>query len=169
MHLCKVEFFCLDQKTEGPWLKLETKECINILELRTARYAIISFTKMFYKANMFTYKKWHFSTLRNMGGGGGSQQTFVGLSQRNLELPSKPWDHDYFRVFIWNLQSGSRLTVTVCNKFRHATLLKKRLRHRCFPVHFGIFLRTPILKNTFNGCFWFYTVHRRLPDSVKHL
>lgn len=24
---------------------------------------------MFYKANMFTYKKWHFSTLRNMGGG----------------------------------------------------------------------------------------------------
>ena len=27
---------------------------------------------------------------------------------------------------------------------RPATLLKKRLRHRCFPVNFVKFLRTPI-------------------------
>ena len=29
-----------------------------------------------------------------------------------------------------------------------ATLLKKRLWHRCFPVNFAKFLRTPLLKNT---------------------
>ena len=31
---------------------------------------------------------------------------------------------------------------------RPATLLKKRLLHRCFPVNFVRFLRTPFLKNT---------------------
>ena len=29
-----------------------------------------------------------------------------------------------------------------------ATLLKKRLRHRCFPVNFAKFLRTPFSQNT---------------------
>ena len=31
---------------------------------------------------------------------------------------------------------------------RPATLLKKRLWHRCFPVNFAKFLRTPFLRNT---------------------
>ena len=31
---------------------------------------------------------------------------------------------------------------------RSATLLKKRLWHRCFPVNFAIFLRRPILQST---------------------
>ena len=31
---------------------------------------------------------------------------------------------------------------------RLATLLKTRLRHRCFPVNFVKFLRTPFLQNT---------------------
>ena len=31
---------------------------------------------------------------------------------------------------------------------RHATLLKKRLWHRCFPVNFVKFLRRPFLQNT---------------------
>ena len=34
-----------------------------------------------------------------------------------------------------------------------ATLFKKRLRHRCFPVNFVNFLRTPFLQNTFDGYF----------------
>ena len=34
---------------------------------------------------------------------------------------------------------------------RPATLLKKRLWHRCFPVSFGKFLRTPFLQNTPRG------------------
>ena len=36
---------------------------------------------------------------------------------------------------------------------RPATLLKKRLWHRCFPVNFAKFLKTPFLRNTC-GCFW---------------
>ena len=32
--------------------------------------------------------------------------------------------------------------------FTLATLLKKRLWHRCFPVNFAKFLRTPFLQNT---------------------
>ena len=31
---------------------------------------------------------------------------------------------------------------------RPSTFLKKRLRHRCFPVNFPKFLRTPFLQNT---------------------
>ena len=42
---------------------------------------------------------------------------------------------------------------------RPATLSKKRLWHRCFPVNFAKFLRTPFLQNTSGGCFCF----------VKHL
>ena len=37
-----------------------------------------------------------------------------------------------------------------------ATLLKKRLWHRCFPVNFAKFLRTPFLQKTFGGWFWWY-------------
>ena len=36
---------------------------------------------------------------------------------------------------------------------RPATLLRKRLLHRCFPVNFPIFLRTPFLQNTSGDCF----------------
>ena len=37
---------------------------------------------------------------------------------------------------------------------RLATLLKKRLWHRCFSVKFVKFLRTPFLQNTSGGCFF---------------
>ena len=33
----------------------------------------------------------------------------------------------------------------ICSGLRPATLLKKRLWHRCFPVNFAKFLRTPFL------------------------
>ena len=39
------------------------------------------------------------------------------------------------------------LFFTKLQVFRPATLLKKRLLHRCFPVKFEKFLRTPVLKN----------------------
>ena len=41
--------------------------------------------------------------------------------------------------FFFNKVAGVRLV----------TLLKKRLWHRCFPVNFVKFLRTPFLQNTF--------------------
>ena len=36
-----------------------------------------------------------------------------------------------------------------CAGLRPATLLKRRLWHRCFPVNFMKFLRTPFLQNTY--------------------
>ena len=41
---------------------------------------------------------------------------------------------------------------------RAATLLKKRLWHRFFPVNFAKFLRAPFLQNTYCGCFWRLTL-----------
>ena len=37
-----------------------------------------------------------------------------------------------------------------------ATLLKKSLWHRCFPVNFAKFLRTSFLQNTSGGCFYVF-------------
>ena len=37
---------------------------------------------------------------------------------------------------------------------RPATLLKNRLWHRCFPVNFAKFQRTPFSQNTSSGCFY---------------
>ena len=46
---------------------------------------------------------------------------------------------------------AQRCSVEVAD--RPATLLKKRLWHRCFPVNFAKFLRIPFLQNTSGGCF----------------
>ena len=52
------------------------------------------------------------------------------------------------------LKNFTKLTeIHLCQSFvstkvvglRSATLLKKRLRHKCFPVNLAIFLRTPFL------------------------
>ena len=37
---------------------------------------------------------------------------------------------------------------------RPATLLKKRLWHRCFPVNFAKFLRAPSYRTPLDGCFY---------------
>ena len=48
-----------------------------------------------------------------------------------------------------NPQENICARVCFCNKVAGpATLLKKRLWHRCFPVNFVEFLRTPFLQNT---------------------
>ena len=39
-------------------------------------------------------------------------------------------------------------TMSFGNRLRPAGLLKRRLWHRCFPVNFAKFLRTPFLQNT---------------------
>ena len=42
---------------------------------------------------------------------------------------------------------------------RSATLLKKRLWHRCFPLNFAKFLRTPFLQNTPKRLLLFTVLH----------
>ena len=41
--------------------------------------------------------------------------------------------------------SQEKTCARVCQSLRPVTLLKKRLRHRCFPLHFAKFLRTSFL------------------------
>ena len=50
---------------------------------------------------------------------------------------------------------------------RTATLLKKRLWHRCFPVNFVKFLRTPFLQNTSSGCFSNFTLYFNVLKTEK--
>ena len=47
----------------------------------------------------------------------------------------------------------SFLTKLQTSGFRPATLLEKRLWHRCFPGNFEKFLRTSFLRNTLTDCF----------------
>ena len=43
---------------------------------------------------------------------------------------------------------GQSLFLNKVTGLRAATLLKKKLWHKCFPVNFAKFLRTPYLQNT---------------------
>ena len=47
------------------------------------------------------------------------------------------------------------------NKVRSATLLKKRLRRRCFPVNLTKFLRRPVLQNTDRRLFLYFIERRK--------
>ena len=51
----------------------------------------------------------------------------------------------------WNLL----LLKLHCRFCRFCNFIKKRLQHRCFPMEFVNLLRTSILYNISNGCFWF--------------
>ena len=52
---------------------------------------------------------------------------------------------------------------------RPATLLKKWLWHRCFPVSFAKCLRTPFFQNTSSGCFWRVTLRYWGPDLFENV
>ena len=56
---------------------------------------------------------------------------------------------------------------TVLESLFYATLLKKRLWHRCIPVSFAIFLRTPILQKTPVGLLLPGQIQTKLYFSVK--
>ena len=68
--------------------------------------------------------------------GGLCKKVFLEISQNSKEKTCA-------RAFFKNKVTG----------FRVATILKKRLWHRCFPVNFTKFLRTPFLHSISGGCF----------------
>ena len=53
-----------------------------------------------------------------------------------------------------NLSRVSFLIKLQASGLKPATFLEKRLWHRCFPVNFVQFLRTPFLQNTSDDCFY---------------
>ena len=60
-----------------------------------------------------------------------------------LEIWQNSLENTFARVF-FNKIAG----------LRTATSLKKRLWHRCFPVNFVKFLRTPFYKGPLDDCIW---------------
>ena len=67
---------------------------------------------------------------------------------------SRPEVLCYLKGVLWNFSKlvGKHLCQSLFFSkvacLRPATLLKKRLRHSCFPVNFAKFLRIPFLQNT---------------------
>ena len=69
----------------------------------------------------------------------------------------------YFAVnlfYLHTLKTKRNYAEAAARGPRPATLFKKRLWHRCFPVNFVKFLRTPFLQNTF-GRLLFTMEHQR--------
>ena len=81
------------------------------------------------------------------------QQKFFRSSQRNLELPSSEWDHDYCRRFTRKcfFQCGRRSSGTVSNKFQQIetkpSYFQKDLQSLSHPRH-KPFFRKNITTNT---------------------
>ena len=63
-------------------------------------------------------------------------------------------------LVIWQ---NSRKTPEACN------FIKKRLWHRCFPVNFATFLRSPFLQNTSGRLLLFYLIIRHQQNRSKIL
>ena len=86
--------------------------------------------------------------------GRGVFRTLLNVRSSRLEVFRKK---DVLRNFakFTGKQLRQSLSFNKVAGLRPATLLKKRkrLRHRCFPVDFPKFLRTPSLQNTPGGCF----------------
>ena len=70
--------------------------------------------------------------------------------------------------FILPFFQACSFTRWVNNKLGSATLLKKRLWHRCFPVNFAKFLRTPFLQNT-SGRLLLQNTHQIKRYTSPHL
>ena len=58
-----------------------------------------------------------------------------------------------FAIFTWKHLCWS-LYLKTLEAWWPATLLKKRLQHRCFLVNIAKFLRTAFFIEHFTGCFW---------------
>ena len=73
-----------------------------------------------------------------------------------------------FLEILQNLQENTCARVSFFTKvagLRAVNLLKKRLRHRCFPVNFAKLLRTPFLQNSSQRTASKYRRHR-FPKSL---
>ena len=68
-----------------------------------------------------------------------------------------------FLETLQNLQENTCARISFLIKFRPATLLKKRLWHRCFRLNFAKFLRTPFLTEYL----WSLLLHQEIYFSVR--
>ena len=100
---------CQGQSTGGPWSREEQKLHINVLELKSIKLALLTFTK-FRKINHLHLQIDNMTALSYLlkMGGGDSQHATTSLSQRDLGLSFVSADHDYCRVYSQSSECNSR-------------------------------------------------------------
>ena len=80
------------------------------------------------------------------------QRNFRGCNLITLEwlghVNCRSGTHSFWLVCILNKFGVCMISDHVVTGLRPATLLKKRLWYRCFPVNFAKFITTPFLQNT---------------------
>ena len=84
-----------------------------------------------------------------------SVSSFLLHTKIQMESPELPCKKDVLRNFakFTGKHLCQRLFFNKVAGLRSATLLKKRLWHKCFPVNFVTFLSTPFLQNLFGRIF----------------
>ena len=86
------------------------------------------------------------------------KKVFVKISQNSQENTCVKVSFLTYQSFFFNKVTSPRL----------ATLFKKRIWHRCFPVNFAKFLRTPsFMERLSGGCFWNFYKVRLQKDSAR--
>ena len=77
--------YCQGQRTGEPWSKLETKEHINVMELKTVKFAILTFTKIFPQAKTIHLEMDNIATLSYIAKMGATNNVLP-------ELAKEIWD-----------------------------------------------------------------------------
>ena len=85
-----------------------------------------------------------------------------------INFRSSQWSCSVKKVLLKILKILEKTPVPECFEgLRSATLLKKRLWHRCFPVSFARFLRIPVVQNTSGRLLLWKTASKT--SNAKHL
>ena len=107
----KLGAFCQGQMAQESWEKLDVKKHKNMLELKVAKFAMMTFTKMFPTAKTIHLQIDNIVVLSNLLKMGGHNKILSDL--RNLGLCPSKWDHNYCRVFIGNPEFECRSAVKI--------------------------------------------------------
>ena len=97
-------------------------------------YGQMSFHTFWSKFSSTIWRRWRYLIYSSLPIDRSSHQGYSGVLRNFAKFVGKHLCQSLF----FNKVAGLRAT----------TLLKKRLWHRCFPVNFTKFLRTPFLQNT---------------------
>ena len=100
--------FCQGHKTRGHWTLSEKKNHINILELRAAKYAVLTFTHLYPTAKIIHIKMDNIVALSYLMKIGGTRKIITCADQQgNLGIFTGQGDHNYCKVPPRSPQQGS--------------------------------------------------------------
>ena len=101
--------YCQGEKTRGTWSEEKRKLHINVLELKTEKFAI----QETFEQHLHLNGK-HGRSFLSSKDGGDEQSGFSGIKLTNLELSHIKTDHSYCQAPTRNFECGGRLRVQKC-------------------------------------------------------